>query len=169
MMKAKAEAEAKEMQAKGLKRGEDFVDCEPPPSSVVYARAHVCCTSRDPRAQCGGCVKKVSAVSVLFPRPRRPCAVICAVASPPLPALPRCPLRLGLNAGGLASSFHVPGPLSAYRGATCEGLCARAFIPSPASAFSSSSPVCGTPGSPLCFISAVDFRPRSAHRHPADS
>lgn len=28
MMKAKAEAEAKEMQAKGLKRGEDFVDCE---------------------------------------------------------------------------------------------------------------------------------------------
>lgn len=30
MMKAKAEAEAKEMQAKGLKRGEDFVDCEFP-------------------------------------------------------------------------------------------------------------------------------------------
>lgn len=30
MMKAKAEAEAKEMQAKGLKRGEDFVDCESP-------------------------------------------------------------------------------------------------------------------------------------------
>ncbi|KAJ0113882.1 hypothetical protein J7T55_010126 [Diaporthe amygdali] len=28
MMKAKAEAEAKEMQAKGLKRGEDFVDSE---------------------------------------------------------------------------------------------------------------------------------------------
>lgn len=28
MMKAKAEAEAKEMQAKGLKRGEDFLDCE---------------------------------------------------------------------------------------------------------------------------------------------
>lgn len=28
MMKAKAEAEAKEMQAKGMKRGEDFVDCE---------------------------------------------------------------------------------------------------------------------------------------------
>lgn len=27
-MKAKAEAEAKEMQAQGLKRGEDFVDCE---------------------------------------------------------------------------------------------------------------------------------------------
>lgn len=30
MMKAKAEAEAKEMQAKGLKRGEDFVDCKSP-------------------------------------------------------------------------------------------------------------------------------------------
>ncbi|KAK7738644.1 hypothetical protein SLS63_001981 [Diaporthe eres] len=28
MMKAKAEAEAKEMQAQGLKRGEDFVDSE---------------------------------------------------------------------------------------------------------------------------------------------
>lgn len=28
MMKAKAEAEAKQMQAQGLKRGEDFVDCE---------------------------------------------------------------------------------------------------------------------------------------------
>ncbi|KAI3398824.1 hypothetical protein diail_8515 [Diaporthe ilicicola] len=28
MMKAKAEAEAKEMQAKGLKRGEDFADSE---------------------------------------------------------------------------------------------------------------------------------------------
>lgn len=27
MMKAKAEAEAKEMQAKGMKRGEDFLDC----------------------------------------------------------------------------------------------------------------------------------------------
>lgn len=27
MMKAKAEAEAKEMQAEGLKRGEDFLDC----------------------------------------------------------------------------------------------------------------------------------------------
>ncbi|KAL2281659.1 hypothetical protein FJTKL_11539 [Diaporthe vaccinii] len=30
MMKAKAEAEAKEMQAQGLKRGEDFVDCKSP-------------------------------------------------------------------------------------------------------------------------------------------
>lgn len=39
MMKAKAEAEAKEMQAKGLKRGEDFVDCESP-RVFVYARAH---------------------------------------------------------------------------------------------------------------------------------
>lgn len=28
MMKAKAEAEAKELQAKGMKRGEDFLDCE---------------------------------------------------------------------------------------------------------------------------------------------
>lgn len=28
MMKAKAEAEAKEMQAKGMKRGEDFLDCK---------------------------------------------------------------------------------------------------------------------------------------------
>lgn len=28
VMKAKAEAEAKEMQAEGLKRGEDFLDCE---------------------------------------------------------------------------------------------------------------------------------------------
>lgn len=27
MMKAKAEAEAKQMQAQGLKRGEDFLDC----------------------------------------------------------------------------------------------------------------------------------------------
>lgn len=27
-MKAKAEAEAKQMQAQGLKRGEDFVDCK---------------------------------------------------------------------------------------------------------------------------------------------
>lgn len=27
MMKAKAEAEAKEMQAQGMKRGEDFLDC----------------------------------------------------------------------------------------------------------------------------------------------
>lgn len=35
-MKAKAEAEAKEMQAKGLKRGEDFVDCESVPSSATY-------------------------------------------------------------------------------------------------------------------------------------
>lgn len=28
MMKAKAEAEAKEMQAEGMKRGEDFLDCK---------------------------------------------------------------------------------------------------------------------------------------------
>lgn len=28
MMKAKAEAEAKEMQAKGMNRGEDFLDCK---------------------------------------------------------------------------------------------------------------------------------------------
>lgn len=28
MMKAKAEAEAKQMQAQGLKRGEDFLDCK---------------------------------------------------------------------------------------------------------------------------------------------
>lgn len=28
MMKAKAEAEAKEMQAQGMKRGEDFLDCK---------------------------------------------------------------------------------------------------------------------------------------------
>lgn len=27
-MKAKAEAEAKEMQAEGMKRGEDFLDCK---------------------------------------------------------------------------------------------------------------------------------------------
>lgn len=41
MMKAKAEAEAKEMQAKGLKRGEDFVDCEPtPPSLLLCPRKH---------------------------------------------------------------------------------------------------------------------------------
>lgn len=28
VMKAKAEAEAKQMQAQGLKRGEDFLDCK---------------------------------------------------------------------------------------------------------------------------------------------
>lgn len=46
MMKAKAEAEAKEMQAKGLKRGEDFVDCESPLCFVYACPARiVCCTS----------------------------------------------------------------------------------------------------------------------------
>jgi hypothetical protein len=39
MMKAKAEAEAKEMQAKGLKRGEDFVDCESVPSPTTYLKS----------------------------------------------------------------------------------------------------------------------------------
>lgn len=42
MMKAKAEAEAKQMQAQGLKRGEDFLDCK----SHLTARFLCCLFSR---------------------------------------------------------------------------------------------------------------------------
>jgi hypothetical protein len=75
MMKAKAEAEAKEMQAKGLKRGEDFVDCE----SIFYLmscpRACLCLARTRPRYH--GEVHTVSALACIprLPAPPRPCTV----------------------------------------------------------------------------------------------
>lgn len=77
MMKAKAEAEAKEMQAKGLKRGEDFVDCKCLILFIMPGRAWP--VARTALGQIGRlqgfrppCVRPAACVPVLASRPSPP-------------------------------------------------------------------------------------------------
>lgn len=86
MMKAKAETEAKEMQAKGLKRGEDFVDCESP-LCLLFMRMR---TSVARPAIYGHNVAAASRKFPLFPcfLPGRGAHVPSSVLWPPRPSSP---------------------------------------------------------------------------------
>lgn len=131
MMKAKAEAEAKEMQAKGLKRGEDFVDCESLLSCLC------------PRAWCSVARSALWHFQGFRSSCVHPIACVAVLDFPLLPALRDVPLGPGLNTGGLASSPSAYGE-AAKRGGT------RASSHDVAFPLLSLKPMCGTPGRPLC-------------------
>lgn len=104
------------MQAKGLKRGEDFVDCEPPPLLLCprkHGLLHV-----PPSGTLGGF--KVSALAA-FARLLRPCAVNVLWTSRSSPPSEVSPTTWSEHRRSCPPLLHVHDPPSAY-GKYAKGL-----------------------------------------------